>query len=511
MTIEEKAEAYDEALKRARDVYTYYCDDREQLRKIESIFPELKESEDERMRAMAIKAVHAPEAQSCIKSWGINPDDVIAWLEKQTNIIPNECVFRPLAGTDIKLAAKQAIEQQGVLAKEIVLAFNGAYIPVKGKAMDIVVNEYESWLEKQVEQKPAYKSQVEGYLTKKNETTEKLIALAECLEMDGDCLFNGLSGNDYGKFLRELAKKIEQNPADKAEPKFHEGDWVVQGNIVAQILDVQEQYYVGLDTEGNDFTSSKFLSDDKMHLWTIQDAKDGDVLDANGAPFIYKRHDKDYVYCYCGVNLGGEFTAANGNNIWNNNNKVYPATKEQRDTLFTKMKEAGYEWNAELKELRKFPTPADVGFAELGKAWEEEADIEEVNGEDYGIDGLYHAQRILEKTLGEVDGYQSDDGILDHKAAITAVKKIYEHKSAWSEEDEKNLQGIIDEIQANKSSAPSYDINVYDRYLSWLKSLRPQRQWKPSEEQLKFLQHYADQNNYDGTVLTSLLDGLKKL
>lgn len=38
---------YKEALERARDVYTYYCDDREQLRKIESIFPELKESEEE--------------------------------------------------------------------------------------------------------------------------------------------------------------------------------------------------------------------------------------------------------------------------------------------------------------------------------------------------------------------------------------------------------------------------------------------------------------------------------
>ena len=33
---------YKEAFERARDVYTYYCDDREQLRKIEYIFPELK-------------------------------------------------------------------------------------------------------------------------------------------------------------------------------------------------------------------------------------------------------------------------------------------------------------------------------------------------------------------------------------------------------------------------------------------------------------------------------------
>ena len=30
-----------------------------------------------------------------------------------------------------------------------------------------------------------------------------------------------------------------------------------------------------------------------------------------------------------------------------------PATKEQRDTLFAEMKEVGYEWDAEKKQLRK--------------------------------------------------------------------------------------------------------------------------------------------------------------
>lgn len=58
------------------------------------------------------------------------------------------------------------------------------------------------------------------------------------------------------------------------------------------------------------------------------------------------------------------------------------------------------------------------------------------NGEDYGIDSLYHAERILEKTLGEVEGYQSDDGILEHKCAIEEVKRLYKQKPTWSEEDE---------------------------------------------------------------------------
>lgn len=41
----------------------------------------------------------------------------------------------------------------------------------------------------------------------KNETVDKLIGIAECLEMDGDCMFNGISGDDCGQFLRDLARK----------------------------------------------------------------------------------------------------------------------------------------------------------------------------------------------------------------------------------------------------------------------------------------------------------------
>ena len=41
----------------------------------------------------------------------------------------------------------------------------------------------------------------------KNETVDKLIGIAEWLEMDGDCMFNGISGDECGKFLRDLARK----------------------------------------------------------------------------------------------------------------------------------------------------------------------------------------------------------------------------------------------------------------------------------------------------------------
>ena len=131
-------------------------------------------------------------------------------------------------------------------------------------------------------------------------------------------------------------------------------------------------------------------------------------------------------------------------------------------------------------------------------------------GEDYGIDGLYAAIDILQKVLGEVDGYQSDDGILEHKCAITAVKKLYEKKpTKWSEEDE----GFYIEAVKLLTNQSLYEtcINLRTEVVDWLKSLKDRYTWKPSGEQMKYLHKYAEQNNYDGAILTGLYNDLKQL
>jgi len=87
LSIEEKAARYDRSLERARNVHTYYCDDREQLRKIEHIFPELAESEDERIRKALIegfKVMNAGSYGECtFSNYNIPVIDIITWLEKQ--------------------------------------------------------------------------------------------------------------------------------------------------------------------------------------------------------------------------------------------------------------------------------------------------------------------------------------------------------------------------------------------------------------------------------------------
>ena len=57
------------------------------------------------------------------------------------------------------------------------------------------------------------------------------------------------------------------------------------------------------------------------------------------------------------------------------------------------------------------------------------------------------------------------------------LEKQGEQKPAWSALDERNLEEIIDVIKANKNNAPNCDLPTYDRFLSWLQSLRPQNKY----------------------------------
>ena len=76
MTTEEKAKAYDEALEIAKGIHSFSSDIAE-IKRMEQIFPELAESEDERTRKDIIHFVQSrlagfPECER-----------FVAWLEKQ--------------------------------------------------------------------------------------------------------------------------------------------------------------------------------------------------------------------------------------------------------------------------------------------------------------------------------------------------------------------------------------------------------------------------------------------
>jgi hypothetical protein len=81
MTIEEKAKRYDEALTKARNIVNSINVGLIGKDSFEAVFPELRESEDERIRKWLIKDMG--RRLSCWTSTEVTKEQVLAWLEKQ--------------------------------------------------------------------------------------------------------------------------------------------------------------------------------------------------------------------------------------------------------------------------------------------------------------------------------------------------------------------------------------------------------------------------------------------
>lgn len=175
--------------------------------------------------------------------------------------------------------------------------------------------------------------------------------------------------NECIAWLEKQGKKS----TDKIKPRFKVGDWVVfiTSESVYQV-EKKENYEYTLRNIHGGLLCVSFSNEKLIREWTIEDAKDGDVLvcdidkseiggDVEKLPnivstiFIFKKliNSRDYVHSYCHLydkhSLGLQSTMYYNSFVYN----ISPATKEQRDLLFQKIKEAGYEWDADKKELKK--------------------------------------------------------------------------------------------------------------------------------------------------------------
>ena len=456
MTIEEKARAYDEALKRAikhrnKDGLTL-----EQYETIDIIFPELVESEDERIRKALIENFELLNGkQFKNQKWGAHEelliDDILAWLEKQGEQKPN-----PYSGTSFEynghtwgmcvrdngvdiLCDKHIIghlEKQGesYTKKDVAdlnefvkeYSFNipsDIYNFLPKEKQSKWINEIESavragvqWFEKQGEQK----------------SSDEILKIRQEVYQSGynDGYKHGCEdtkNQDEQKSQRMISAEAKEamydKPSDKVEPKFKVGDWVVyyrndSSREVLQVYDIRDgRYYF---TDNVHFSWSVKECDEKSHLWTIQDAKDGDVLacgDKISCPFIFHNlTEKLNPRAYCGVNTLFHFQYNNENcGHWCYSNEVRPATKEECDLLFSKMKEAGYEWNEEKKELKKFHI-IDEGKDEM----------------DYCFTKMMNGEKV---------------------------------SSAWGEEDEEIMSGLLSFLLINTS-------DQWAKYGKWILSLK---------------------------------------
>lgn len=289
------AKEYKEALERAKLAIKECGNNKGRISMIESIFPELGDSEDERVRK---------DIMILVKDWWdrVNKDNIstkeemITWLEKQGEPI-----------------------DKNRLAKCVLIE---------------VANSIMRWLDANC---------AEGNMCLSN---------MECEDIE-NAVRNADWEKVYGYMKKKLERQCEQKPTDKAEPKFKFGDWIVNNNSkdVFLIKSTNSGYCTLESIKGNIISPCLPPCESESHIWTIQDVGDGDVLYSpmHHLIWIYK-DDKHYYVC---INLNYTSNNISVDGSISIPNDVCPATKEQRDTLEKAMADAGYTFNFDKKSLKK--------------------------------------------------------------------------------------------------------------------------------------------------------------
>jgi len=224
-----------------------------------------------------------------------------------------------------------------------------------------------AWLEKQAEQKPIDKVKPKFHIG----DTMRTLQEASNGITDGMPVVVSID-NEYYHCTNELIAikdqddyefppmNMKQNLADKVEPKFNVGDWITnkfRDICLITDIDLENSYYICESNRFGNTDGDIDLTDKAFHLWSIQDAKPGDVLtDGKKLIVIFKQFDesayayRQHIIAYIGLDIGGDIQVTDDTWIFK---EIKPATQKQRELLFSKMKEEGYVWDEEKKELRK--------------------------------------------------------------------------------------------------------------------------------------------------------------
>ena len=390
MTIEEKAKRYDEALKQIKECtpdengfVTIYPNE---------IFPDLYESEDERIRKFFINFA---EHYVFYNHEGFTKNDAIAWLEKQCEHA-NFC-------SKIQVGDKVTRNEDGVL--------------VNLSQLKRVAKKDEKQGEQKHKIQPKFKIgdiiRFKGNETLKGETeTHKIVSY----DNESYVFDDGTTDLFCEQDLYEL---VEQNPAcgEEVEP---------QKELAETYLTVFDKKFPILPT-----LKGKQLADYKNFLNKCQQI------------------------------LGLKY--------W--------GLRPLQAKLFEKLSLLWAAWGAEhLKGLGQTDGDTDNEKRE----WSEED------------------ESLRLRTIGALETCKtgSPTKCVDEQINwLKSLKDRVQPKQEWSEEDEDILNTIINHFEIDLECTKNDDI------IKWLKSLRPQSQWKPSEEQMKALEHAI--NCYSGISPTN--------
>lgn len=288
----------------------------------EQIFPELQGNEDEQMRQWIIDDIRYNMNNETLfhSEYKKKAEKAIAWLEKQgkTNIQNNNpfkiesdkfyfCIKDYFAGGcyrskkgDVVLA-QNGMNMMGLSPKEA----SEYFIPINPFKEHVVVD----WFEKQ----------------------------------------------------REKSQEETVDNANKIRPKFDIGDWITcpafipEPHLLHVINNEEDGLYELEDVYGTKKRSTIGHVESIYYHWTIKDAKEGDILyykDFDCVRTFIHKFGKHY-YC-CIVNdvfiPNSDYFVVPNDNL----SRIRPATKEQRDYLFARMKKEGYRWDEDKKEVIRY-------------------------------------------------------------------------------------------------------------------------------------------------------------
>ena len=284
-------------------------------------FPELKESEGEKIKELLKHYLEVRRCQTKDNEEYINCNHFLAWLEKQGK-----------QKTDIP---KWKYKKDNAPLSKDCFILNRYGCVVKAISGAIVSD---AWVLDYDELAKLPKEEVE----KQGKKTKGKSALEAIKE----------------------EKKIDN--ANKVEPKFHEGEWIVWQNKCYKV-NYNGCGYELVDQNGLSTSLEYGTVDENAHIWDIiKDAEDGNVLVSDNIIFIFNRIHDIWIKCRCSLYeddsfYGGDFDLMHVHY----GKEVFPATKEQRDKLLKAMTDAGWQFDFDKKELKKI---------EQKPAWSEEDD-----------------------------------------------------------------------------------------------------------------------------------------
>ena len=601
LSIEEKARNYDKAREKIAIRFGSNVAD--------EIFSQFEMSEDEKIRkAIRTLILSASREQTTIV--GVTQSDMFAWLEKQST--PQVRTGLEWVNTIDDACDKRYLEEYA----------HGEYCHEQSFKWGF--QEGVDWLEKQgtsYTKKDIEDAYLKGVTDTKNEIEKQYEANYQIRKDIATFIFNYKGDiKDRAKWIDYLGIKVsfvekqdeqkpnpcdscvnrkgcincengelretEQKPTDKVEPKFHEGEWITNGDYTWQIVSVTDLDYILQSQDGNTVDDTISHVDEQFHSFTIEDAKDGDVLYSPCLKLLWI-YNKDGKTCYVGSNLNYNSCSIVSSKPIFIPTDVQPATKEQRDQLEKAMADAGYTFDFEKKELRKIEQrSADklelkkiewndcktCGFRTLAykqnTAWSEEDEAAlgdalwcckqaaSIAKDENDMGNVWYAETWLKSLKNRVQpkqewseqeqvrinrivAYLENLNVADNDILLKDVEwlkslkdRVQPHpKQEWSEDDENMIKRIKEYLNiaigdlSNKLNCrivtignSEYSSMMFDisECISWLevrlKSLRPQSQWKPSDEQMEALYLAAmrgDEPKY--TFLVKLYKDLKKL